>query len=90
MAHLGGIMDAVFGSQVRETVKAVWTGVMGFTTDGLPLIGQLPRAATLREGDEEWIATGDNGYGMANAWLSGKHVVGCVLQEKDVETIPSA
>ena len=35
-------------------------------------------------------SAGYNGYGMANAWLSGKHVAGCVLQEKDVETIPSA
>ncbi|KAK3691971.1 hypothetical protein LTR37_018331, partial [Vermiconidia calcicola] len=40
-AHLGGALNATFGLDEKTAmsagVKATWTGVMGFTSDGLPL-----------------------------------------------------
>lgn len=92
LAHLSGIVNAVWGKEERELasseVLAAWTGVMGFTTDGLPLVGKLPKEATTREGEGEWIAAGFNGYGMANAWLSGKHVADRILGSPDDGVLP--
>ena len=94
LAHLGGAMNAVFGIE-KETamssgVKAAWTGVMGFTSDGLPLVGRLPQEATLRKGKGEWVSAGFNGYGMVNAWLCGKHVAESVLVKEKPEPVPKA
>lgn len=94
VAHLGGALNATFGIEDEQKMsagmKATWTGVMGFTSDGLPLVGRLPRNATLREGGGEWVAAGFNGYGMANAWLCGKHVADSVLGKVDFEPVPWA
>ncbi|KAK4500112.1 hypothetical protein PRZ48_008298 [Zasmidium cellare] len=90
IAHLGGIMDATFGRPVREEIKAAWTGVMGFTVDGLPLVGRLPNTATLREGNNEFVAAGYNGYGMPNAFLCGKHIADLLLGQESSQVVPSA
>jgi glycine/D-amino acid oxidase-like deaminating enzyme len=94
LAHLGGAMNAVFGigedTAMSAGVKAAWTGVMGFTSDGLPLVGQLPREATTRDGSGEWISAGFNGYGMVNAWLCGTHLADRVLQKEKPESLPKA
>ncbi len=92
LAHLGGAMNAVFGLEpdtvMTNGVKAAWTGIMGFTSDGLPLIGALPNEVTGRDGKGEWIAAGFNGYGMVNTWLSGKHIAERVLGKDKPEPIP--
>jgi len=92
LAHLSGILNATWGEEDRESasteVLAAWTGVMGFTSDGLPLVGHLPKTATGRVGEGEWIAAGFNGYGMANAWLSAKHVTNLILEDKDDNVLP--
>ena len=77
--HLSGALPIAFGvenwgidSAEGPRIKSMWTGIMGFTADGLPLVGRLPSSATGREEGNEWIAAGFNGYGMVNCWLSGK------------------
>ncbi|KAF2169059.1 hypothetical protein M409DRAFT_21068 [Zasmidium cellare ATCC 36951] len=90
IAHLGGIMDATFGTPVRQEIRATWTGVMGFTVDGLPLVGKLPNMATLREGNNEFVAAGYNGYGMPNAYLCGKYIADLVLGREHAGSVPSA
>lgn len=94
LAHLGGAMNAVFGigpeTAMTAGVKSAWTGVMGFTSDGLPLIGRLPREASGREGEGEWISAGFNGYGMVNAWLCGKNVAERVLGRDGGQGVPKA
>ena len=67
-----------------------WTGVMGFTSDGLPLVGRVPKEASGRDGSCEFIAAGFNGYGMANAWLAGKHVAESLLGLENAEPVPQA
>lgn len=90
IAHLGGIMDATFGTPVRQEIRATWTGVMGFTVDGLPLVGKLTKIATLREGNNEFVAAGYNGYGMPNAYLCGKYIADLVLGREDAGSVPPA
>ncbi|OJD29221.1 fad dependent oxidoreductase [Diplodia corticola] len=71
-------------------VTSKWSGIMGFTADGVPLVGRLPEAATGRRnggggggggGGGEWIAAGFNGYGMGNCWLSGEALAGMMRGE---------
>ncbi|EME38519.1 hypothetical protein DOTSEDRAFT_75893 [Dothistroma septosporum NZE10] len=71
-------------SQKPET-KSLWSGVMGFTPDHLPWVGQIPESYTSRGGDGEWIAAGFNGYGMPLCWGCGEAVAKMVLGEEVVE-----
>jgi len=68
----GGGGTGTSTSNTSPRVKAEWSGIMGFTADALPLVGQLPLSATGRAGRGEWIAAGFNGYGMPNCWGSGR------------------
>jgi glycine/D-amino acid oxidase-like deaminating enzyme len=77
-----------------EDVKIVrkWTGIMGCTGDGLPLIDRLSEEWTGREDCDpkaggEWICAGFNGFGMVNCWLSGKAMAHFVTgRGKEVES----
>ncbi|MCB1049756.1 MAG: FAD-binding oxidoreductase [Acidobacteria bacterium] len=53
-----------------EHLKVVkrWSGIMGFSADGLPLIGPLGGDPTL------WVAAGFTGYGLGMSWSVGKAV----------------
>lgn len=93
--------DSVVGEDARRTLIAapariwrdaapteplqVWSGIMGFTGDGLPLVGNLGQELTGRQGTGEWIAAGYNGHGMDKAWLCGHEVARMVLGEEDDE-----
>ncbi|KAK7424322.1 hypothetical protein QQX98_000590 [Neonectria punicea] len=68
----------------------VWSGIMGFTADGMPLVGKLPSSLTDRSSGDEWIAAGFNGHGMDKAWLSGEAIAMMVLGEKEVSGFPKA
>ncbi|KAF4953608.1 hypothetical protein FGADI_5944 [Fusarium gaditjirri] len=68
----------------------VWSGIMGFTADGMPIVGKLPRNLTGRSGSGEWIAAGFNGHGMDKCWLTGEAIARMVLGETDVPGFPKA
>lgn len=64
------------GGEQAQIVRK-WTGIMGCTGDGLPLVDRVPKVMSGREECDpeqggEWIAAGFNGFGMVNCWLSGK------------------
>lgn len=69
---------------------SVWSGIMGFTADGMPLVGSLPSKMTGRTGSGEWIAAGFNGHGMDKCWLSGEAVARMLLGQVDVPEFPRA
>ncbi|ATY61677.1 FAD dependent oxidoreductase [Cordyceps militaris] len=72
-------------------MRAMWTGIMGFTGDRLPLVGPLPASATRqRGGDGEWIAAGFNGYGMSLCWACGEAVARMVLGMDVADWLPAA
>lgn len=49
-------------------VETIWSGVMGFSRDELPLIGPVPK------NDGLFVAVGFTGHGMPNTWLCGHAV----------------
>ncbi|KAJ5753468.1 uncharacterized protein N7511_007621 [Penicillium nucicola] len=49
-------------------VKHIWSGVMGYSADSLPHVGNVP------DKPGQFIAAGFNGHGMPVAYLSGKAV----------------
>ncbi|KAF4336860.1 FAD dependent oxidoreductase superfamily [Fusarium beomiforme] len=79
--HISSIIPKMYLDVDDVKVKKVWSGIMGFTPDGMPLIGNLDKRATGRAGGEEWIAAGFNGHGMDKCWLSGQAVAKMALGE---------
>ena len=71
----------------RPEVRKVWSGIMGFTGDHLPLVGRLPQSVTGR-GDQEYICAAFNGYGMPQCWSSGEAVAKMALGEPAPEWLP--
>jgi glycine/D-amino acid oxidase-like deaminating enzyme len=98
--------DSFVGNDARDTLTSaapriwkdaapaeplkVWSGIMGFTADGMPLVGRLPAGLTGRSGSGEWIAAGFNGHGMDKCWLSGEALARMVLGEEVVPGFPRA
>ncbi|ESZ99194.1 hypothetical protein SBOR_0401 [Sclerotinia borealis F-4128] len=102
--HLRGVLGAIFGPDNwgvvnGPAVKSMWTGNMGFSSDGLPWVGKLPDILTERKTirtqtmqGSEWAAAAFSGEGMVHAWLSGKALAEMILSDKHTEegdvTIP--
>lgn len=61
---------------------------MGFSSDGLPLVGQVPHSLSNRAGVNEWAAIAFNGYGMANCWLAAEALVCLMLGEPRPHWLP--
>jgi glycine/D-amino acid oxidase-like deaminating enzyme len=59
--------------------SAQWTGIMGYSRDDHPWVGQVPD----RKG--VWLCAGYTGHGMPNGTLCGKAVVDMVLGEEEKE-----
>lgn len=79
LKHLCSVLPDRFRDGSGATLKQAWTGIMGFTADGFPLVGKIPYDLSNREVVEgasghEWIAAGFSGYGMVNCWQSGRAV----------------
>jgi glycine/D-amino acid oxidase-like deaminating enzyme len=95
-SHLRGILPSVFGEEIAADepprVKASWTGIMGFSLDGFPLLGRLPTDALERVNQSqqgaEWVAAGFSGYGMVNSWLCGRAVAEMVLGNPIPDWLP--
>lgn len=93
VAHLRSVLPRFFGKE-EDTASwklvSSWSGIMGFSSDGLPLVGQLSPALTGRLGKGEWIAAAFNGYGMANCLLCGEALALMMLGEKGDDWLPGA
>ncbi len=68
-------------------LESIWTGIMGYTPDGLPHVGSVPG----QEG-RQWILAGFNGGGNALIWLIAKGVADMLVKDGSfVETgLPAA
>jgi glycine/D-amino acid oxidase-like deaminating enzyme len=53
-------------------IEREWIGIMGFTPDRNPLIGQLKR-------NGEYIAAGFSGHGMPYAFFAGKNITDMIV-----------
>lgn len=90
-SHLSGVLPIGFGldnwgEDRGYRIKNIWSGVLGFTPDRMPLVGRLDPLITGREVNDgaEWISAGFNGEGMVNAWLCGVAVALTILERQDV------
>ncbi|KAJ5960775.1 FAD dependent oxidoreductase [Penicillium vulpinum] len=90
--HLEVVLPRFFGKNDRSDWRLVssWSGIMGYSSDGLPMVGRLSPALTGREGDGEWIAAAFNGYGMANSLMSGDALALMILGEDVSDWLPVA
>jgi hypothetical protein len=100
-SHLCGVLKMGFGDEnwgenVGEgRIKALWSGIMGFTADEMPLVGKLDGSVTGRITGKcqtrdtiqpsEWIAAGYSGEGMVHSWLCGVAVALQVLGKADTD-----
>ena len=89
--HLQRVLPRLFGQGDKPwPLVSSWSGIMGFSADGLPVVGRLPSRVTRRAGDGEWIAAAFNGYGMANCLLSGEALALMMLGEDVSDCLPDA
>jgi glycine/D-amino acid oxidase-like deaminating enzyme len=85
---LSAVLPTLFSKVEPHQVRKVWSGIMAFTSDGCPIVDQLPSSISGREGEGEWIAAGYNGHGMDKAWLCGEGIARMALGEKSVPGLP--
>jgi glycine/D-amino acid oxidase-like deaminating enzyme len=78
------------GIDQAPDVKSLWSGIMGFSRDGLPLIGRLPEVVSGRKEGEEWIAAGFSGYGTGYCFSCGQAVAQMILGKDVSSWVPSA
>lgn len=78
--HVAGYLRGELGRELdsigtREPLEAnmEWTGIMGYSRDGFPWVGQVPRI--LGGGCGLWVCGGYTGHGMPVAARCGKGVV---------------
>ena len=87
---LSRILSRVYNKDAQPVgEQRLWSGIMGFTSDGLPLVGRLTKDLTARAGDGEWIAAGFNGHGMDKCWLTGEAVAEMIMG-RTPEAFPKA
>jgi glycine/D-amino acid oxidase-like deaminating enzyme len=81
------VQDGKRDAKASELV-ASWSGIMCFSSDGMPLVGQLPEKITGRSGSGEWLCCAYNGYGMPIAWLAGQSLGSMILGKPLHEHFP--
>ncbi|KAK2030407.1 FAD dependent oxidoreductase [Colletotrichum zoysiae] len=69
--YLYGTTPRYFGDNWGEDdpdgrVRAEWTGIMGFSPDGFPFVGQVPGEEGL------WVSAGFQGHGMVLCWMCAR------------------
>ena len=90
LEHLATVATKAFAHGAGTKIDKKWTGIMGFTGDGLPLVDRVHTFMSNREECDaelggEWIAAGWDGYGMVHCWLAGKALAHMVMgRETDV------
>lgn len=101
-SHVSGALSVYFGEHwgaegmpaggsggsrwAAGRVKALWSGELSESADGLPWVGRIPAEISGRRGlggTGEWVAAGYSGEGMAHAWLCARAVALMVLGMED-------
>lgn len=62
-------------------MKEAWTGIMGYNSDELPSVGQVPG----REG--VWVAGGFEGHGMPIIYLTMRGVAEMIVKGRGFEEV---
>jgi glycine/D-amino acid oxidase-like deaminating enzyme len=62
-------------------VVARWAGTMGFSPDGMPLVGPVGAS------DSVWFCGGFTGHGMSLAYRTGAGAVAAMLDGSDADPL---
>lgn len=65
----------------RNVNDYVWTGIMGRTSDGQPLVGRVPGKGSV------WVLAGFNGGGMALIAVAARAMGSMVSENKGFEQV---
>ncbi|KAK1671995.1 FAD dependent oxidoreductase [Colletotrichum godetiae] len=57
IAHVSGVMSAVFGARWRGDVVRVWSGVLGVTGDMAPFVGRAPASVVGVKGKKDSVSS---------------------------------
>jgi glycine/D-amino acid oxidase-like deaminating enzyme len=71
-------------THASERIVQEWTGIMGATADGRPLVGQVPGKQGM------WISAGFNGHGMVLCLKAAQALVEMVKGEETPEWFPES
>jgi glycine/D-amino acid oxidase-like deaminating enzyme len=66
-----------------------WSGIMGYSRDGHPWVGEVRDEWGIGGGKGLWISGGFTGHGMPNTWLCGKAVVELIMGPDEGIDLPS-
>ncbi|KAK4100451.1 FAD dependent oxidoreductase [Parathielavia hyrcaniae] len=64
----------------EERVRSDWTGIMGFSPDGFPFVGEVPGEKGL------WASCGFQGHGMVLCWMCARALVD-MMEGRDGEQL---
>jgi glycine/D-amino acid oxidase-like deaminating enzyme len=78
--HALDISPATSGKELKASYE--WTGIMGFSRDGRPWVGEVSEDLGLGGGKGLWISAGFTGHGMPNATGCAKAIVDLMLGKK--------
>ena len=79
----GGIQDSMtrflrrFNGLESVQIETRWSGIMGFSRDGLPLVGAIPG------NDNILVGAGFTGHGFGFAWLAGQSLANMITDTPD-------
>ena len=76
--HLRSFLHSHFPSIAHAEIEAEWTGVLGFTADGFPLVGGLE----VEGRDGVLVAAGFCGHGMPQCFGVGKVIARMIQAEQ--------
>ncbi|KAH8900450.1 DAO-domain-containing protein [Thozetella sp. PMI_491] len=81
--HFDGYMQTYFHGWENSGAKTakVWTGIMGYSSDGLPHVGPVPGR------QNQFILAGFTGHGMPQVFLSAKGIAQMILDGAEFSKI---
>ncbi|ERS97112.1 FAD dependent oxidoreductase family protein [Sporothrix schenckii 1099-18] len=73
------------GDHPDGRVRAEWTGIMGYTPDGYPLVGEMPSPVSAgADNSGLWLCCAFQGHGMAYSWPCGQ-ALAAMIQSAEVD-----
>lgn len=61
-------------------IRREWTGIMGYSPDGFPFVGEMPGSRGL------WASCSFQGHGMVLCWMCARAMVGMMRGDDDLRT----
>ncbi|KAL1888993.1 hypothetical protein Sste5346_009170 [Sporothrix stenoceras] len=63
-------------------IRKEWTGIMGYTPDGYPLVGEMPSPIDGEDNSGLWLCCAFQGHGMAYSWPCGQALARMILAKE--------